>query len=146
MQKKFLILAVVFAFILTACGQTKDSGKPMFNIETESEETVADALNEIGGELPPEEDGRLLEAEAFNWISAEEVAKHNTASDCWTIIHGQVFDITNGIGSHPGGEAILAGCGIDATEMFDSKPVTGQTHSEMARQNLDNFYLGDIAR
>lgn len=146
MQQKFLTLAVVFAFILTACGQAKDLEKPIFNPETENSETVAEALDEIGEELPPEEDGRLLEAEAFNWISAEEVAKHKTASDCWTIIHGQVFDITKAIGSHPGGEAILAGCGTDATEMFDSKPVTGTTHSEMARQNLDNFYLGDIAR
>ncbi|AHB41704.1 hypothetical protein P148_SR1C00001G0916 [candidate division SR1 bacterium RAAC1_SR1_1] len=60
-------------------------------------------------------------------ISAEQdvlslVASHADATSCWTVISGNVYDLTSWIGKHPGGDkAILASCGIDATEMFDEK-------------------------
>lgn len=143
MQKKFLILFFVFAFVLSACGKAKDNE---MNINNTNSTTLGEALSE-NQQMPDEQaENSNWEAEAFNWISVEEVAKHNTAQDCWTIIHDQVFDITKAISSHPGGEAILAGCGKNATAMFESKPVTGKPHSQMAQENLDNFYLGDLAR
>lgn len=50
------------------------------------------------------------------------VANHADATSCWTVISGNVYDLTSWIGKHPGGDkAILASCGIDSTEMFDGK-------------------------
>lgn len=50
------------------------------------------------------------------------VASHADATSCWTVISGNVYDLTSWIGKHPGGDkAILASCGIDATEMFNGK-------------------------
>lgn len=143
MQKKFLVLVFVFAFVLTACGKVKDNEVNTNNVNGA---TLGEALDEAKPEIDEEGEKPNAEAEAFHWIAADEVAKHNTAQDCWTIIHDQVFDITKAIGSHPGGETIIAGCGKNATEMFESKPVTGKPHSQMAQENLDNFYLGDLAR
>ncbi|KAI8604666.1 FAD binding domain-containing protein [Dissophora ornata] len=53
-------------------------------------------------------------------ISAAEVAKHNTAEDCWVIVNGQVLDVTKFLPDHPGGKkAILLFAGRDATEEFN---------------------------
>merc|ERR1740124_124125 len=53
-------------------------------------------------------------------FSAEEVAKHTSKNDCWVILDGQVLDVTNFLGDHPGGElAILTFAGKDATEEFN---------------------------
>jgi cytochrome b involved in lipid metabolism len=40
-------------------------------------------------------------------FSAEEVAKHNKASDCWVVVKGKVYDVTKFLEEHPGGKKIL---------------------------------------
>ena len=46
-----------------------------------------------------------------------EVAKHNNASDCWSIIDGNVYNLTSWISQHPGGQAAIKSlCGIDGSD------------------------------
>lgn len=53
-------------------------------------------------------------------ISYNEVQKHNSAQDCWVIIHGQVYDLTSFLQEHPGGAGVIvAQAGTDATAAFD---------------------------
>jgi len=53
-------------------------------------------------------------------ITKDEVAKHNSKSSCWVILHDKVLDVTEFLKDHPGGElAILTFAGKDATEEFD---------------------------
>ena len=55
-------------------------------------------------------------------FTATEVAKHNSETSCYTIIRGNVYDVTAFIPKHPGGtEPILTGCGIDNTDVFVKK-------------------------
>ena len=35
-------------------------------------------------------------------LNGKEVAKHNNKHDCWVIIHGRVFDVTEFMPEHPG--------------------------------------------
>ena len=50
----------------------------------------------------------------------EEVKKHNTKDDCWLIIKGQVYNVTEFLSIHPGGSSIVVSVGgQDATEYFD---------------------------
>lgn len=73
-------------------------------------------------------------------LSASEVAKHNSISDCWTIINGKVYDLAQYAGAHPGGTAtVLEICGIDGTSLFANQP-----HSSRASSILDSYYIGDL--
>jgi cytochrome b involved in lipid metabolism len=48
--------------------------------------------------------------------SMGEVAKHNSKSDCWVIINGQICDLSGFMGKHPGGEGpIMRFAGKDAS-------------------------------
>ena len=49
-----------------------------------------------------------------------DVAKHNTESDCWVVVNGEVLDVTKFLADHPGGKkAIMIYAGRDATEEFN---------------------------
>ncbi|MBU1197227.1 hypothetical protein KJ765_01810 [Candidatus Micrarchaeota archaeon] len=77
-----------------------------------------------------------------------EIAQHGSAEDCWLLIDGKVYDVNPFIagGNHGGGDAILQGCGIDSTELFNTRPMgSGTSHSEKARSFLPNFYIGEFA-
>ncbi len=79
-------------------------------------------------------------------LTLDEIAKHASPDNCWFAVEGKVYDVTAFIaqGIHPGGEAILTGCGQDATEVFNNRPSDGQPHSATARLGLEKYYLGQL--
>ncbi|KAF4688204.1 hypothetical protein FOZ60_003008 [Perkinsus olseni] len=55
-----------------------------------------------------------------NGYTLEEVAKHNTDTDCWVALNGQVLDVTDFLPEHPGGKlAIMTFAGKDASKEFN---------------------------
>lgn len=53
-------------------------------------------------------------------LNGTEVAKHNNDGDCWVIIHGKAYDVTEFKEDHPGGkQIILKWAGKDATEIYE---------------------------
>jgi hypothetical protein len=74
-------------------------------------------------------------------ISMGEVQKHNSANDCWTVIKGQVYDLSSYVGSHPGGASLIeAICGVDGTASF-----VGQHGSaSMPNEVLAGFAIGPL--
>ncbi|KAI2786819.1 NADH-cytochrome b5 reductase 1 [Penicillium oxalicum] len=70
--------------------------------------------------------------------SMQDVAAHNTKSDTWIVIHGQVFDITEYLQDHPGGAEILVEvAGKDATADYEDVG-----HSEDAREIMQPYLIG----
>jgi hypothetical protein len=52
-----------------------------------------------------------------------DVAMHATAADCWMVLNSTVvYDFSNYISSHPGGNAMVPYCGKDGTQAFNNKP------------------------
>eukprot|EP01122_Echinamoeba_exundans_P012860 TRINITY_DN54_c2_g1_i1.p1 TRINITY_DN54_c2_g1~~TRINITY_DN54_c2_g1_i1.p1 ORF type:complete len:528 (+),score=134.02 TRINITY_DN54_c2_g1_i1:103-1686(+) len=73
-------------------------------------------------------------------FSAEEVAKHNKASDCWVVVKGKVYDVTKFLEEHPGGKKILLNAsGADATAKFD------QYHGSDVLERYANLCIGNLA-
>lgn len=55
-------------------------------------------------------------------ISPKEVSLHSSLGDCWIIIEGRVYDVSEYMLRHPGGRwIILSNGGKDATEGFMHK-------------------------
>ncbi|MFA6603272.1 MAG: cytochrome b5-like heme/steroid binding domain-containing protein [Patescibacteria group bacterium] len=76
-------------------------------------------------------------------ITAAEVAKHKTPDDCWLAINGIVYDVSGYATKHPGREAVYAGCGRDATVLFETRPMgSGTPHSDKARAYMKNYEIG----
>ena len=76
-------------------------------------------------------------------FTAAEVATRNSERSCWSIINNDVYDLTNWIKQHPGGDrAILRICGVDGTNRF-----TGEHGgSSSIAAELKNYYIGKLAR
>lgn len=54
--------------------------------------------------------------------TASEVVQHSSESSCWSIINGNVYDLTSYVPRHPGGKRqILNICGRDGTSLFEGQ-------------------------
>jgi cytochrome b involved in lipid metabolism len=74
-------------------------------------------------------------------LTSEEVKKHDSGTSCWSIVYGNVFDLTKWITKHPGGAAVIrAICGKDGTAAFE-----GQHEGEgRPARELSNYFLGKL--
>ena len=75
-------------------------------------------------------------------ITVAEVLKHNSASDCWSVVNGNVYDLTSYVSQHKGGEAVIkAICGKDGTKSF-----SGQHAGEAKpKTDLSSLLVGPLA-
>ena len=72
-------------------------------------------------------------------ITINEVALHATVDDCWSVVNGNVYDLTQWINEHPGGSGpVESMCGIDASTPFNNQH-NGQGEPETA---LASFQIG----
>jgi cytochrome b involved in lipid metabolism len=74
-------------------------------------------------------------------LSAQEVSKHNSASDCWSVVNGNVYNLTSYIQRHPGGQSALKNiCGKDGSTAFSNQ------HNNQGKPNnvLQGFLIGAL--
>lgn len=72
-----------------------------------------------------------------------KVKENNSASSCWSVINGNVYNLTQWINSHPGGPSVIRGlCGVDGTSSFN-----GEHRGERKpTSTLANYLLGPLAK
>jgi len=72
----------------------------------------------------------------MNTYTMEEVNKHTTKQDCWIVIRGMVYDVTDFLKIHPGGSNIMISvAGEDATEYFE------ELHKEEVLEEVGKQYI-----
>ncbi|MEI6529334.1 MAG: cytochrome b5 domain-containing protein [Candidatus Falkowbacteria bacterium] len=75
-------------------------------------------------------------------LSATEIAKHNSAGDCWLLINNKVYNVTSFIAAHPGGAGtIIPNCGKESTQAYNTKG-SNNSHSANANSMLVDYYIG----
>lgn len=91
------------------------------------------------------------EAVETNTYTTAEVTERNSAENCWTIIDGNVYDLTTYIDRHPGGDKILEACGVDGSRLFNNRETdegevigSGSPHSNRALSALAKLQIGTL--
>jgi cytochrome b involved in lipid metabolism len=142
----FLILLVAGIFIYV--NKQKEVSSPN-QIKTEKQEISStqdqpiqsqnqEKLTQTSGEEKTEENGKTEKT-----YTMEEVAKHNSKESCWTVIRGEVYDLTNWIDKHPGGaDKILKICGKDGTDLF----IKQHGGREKPEKILEDFEIGVLKK
>jgi cytochrome b involved in lipid metabolism len=73
----------------------------------------------------------------------DQVKANNSSTSCWSVIDGNVYDLTRWINSHPGGAGAIKGlCGIDGTQEFNRQHY-GQRDP---LQRLKLYLLGPLSK
>ena len=74
-------------------------------------------------------------------LSAAEIEKHNSKSDCWSLIRGKVYNLSGYVQNHPGGQSVIASiCGKDGTSAFSNQ------HGTSGKPNnvLNGLLIGNL--
>jgi cytochrome b involved in lipid metabolism len=70
----------------------------------------------------------------------KEIIQHSSPDDLWMVLHGNVYDITSVIDSHPGGaEVLIDAAGTDSTIAFDEVG-----HSQDSLEMLKPLLVGVV--
>lgn len=77
-----------------------------------------------------------------------QVKQHKTSANCWSVINGNVYNLTKWIKRHPGGSSVIQGlCGINGSAAFKAGPHfrTGSLDPNVA-QVLSGFKVGKLKK
>ena len=138
--RNFLITAFVLVIIITLGvslfgSQSNNTTVHSPTTTTQKPTTTTPTKSTIPVTLP----ATTIPATTTPSYTLTQVATHANASSCWSIVQGNVYDLTSWINQHPGGSgAILSMCGKDGTAAFD-----GQHGGQRRPENeLASFIIG----
>lgn len=135
---KILALLIVLSTVLFACTAAPEDTNKLTGVDVS-----ADVSSENLGGVQNNNIDSTVDNNMKSY-SMDEIAMHSTQGDCWLLIDGKVYDVSE-YSRHPGGDAILEGCGRDATTLFETRPMgSGTPHSAKAREKMQEFYIGDL--
>ena len=115
-----IILAVV---VMSGCGTTNT--QPTFQTPVMNEPVVNDTTGVTNNTV--------------TGYTLVDVAKHGTASDCWIVIVGKIYDLTSYAPMHPKSpDLVTRNCGKDGTSIFNLK------HDQVQLQLLNKYFVADL--
>ena len=109
--------------------------------DSEAAETHEEANDNLLEDFEVESDGEDLRTDpetGLRLISLDEVRDHCTMEDGWMVLYDRVYQVSNLLRIHPGGEEVMAEyLGYDATIAFQ-----GVGHSKAASRMLQPNLIG----
>jgi len=128
MQKIAIITILSMTTIIAWCASQPSRDVPATDIVPTQEAQVIPTPETTTVELPT--------------YTLTDIATHDNAESCWTVIKGNVYDMTAFITQHPGGErGVLKTCGKDGTQDFLWAHSRGP-----AEKSLDSFIIGTLGQ
>lgn len=85
-------------------------------------------------------------------VTAEELARHNKPGDLWISIQGKIYDVSEWVKDHPGGDLPLRSlAGQDATDAFIAfHPAGGAAWGRLGRfdtgRRLEGYAVSEVSR
>ena len=61
--------------------------------------------------MKSEDRGVKLKPAMERVVTAAELSEHTSQDDCWFVVDGKVYDVTNWLAQHPGGGAVILAAG-----------------------------------
>lgn len=114
-----------------------DNSDELKDITAEEDEEMDDSVTKTPPPIP------AVKPSTPSGITLAQVAEHNSRTSCWSVINGNVYDLTSWIPNHPGGEKpILSSCGVDGSARYNQK------HGGQAKPAtiLGGFKLGVLVK
>lgn len=92
----------------------------------------------VAESVPESSEGTSETAPESMAFTMADVRARATSEQCYTVVNGSVYDLTDWIAKHPGGSrAILSLCGTDGTASFEGKHGgQGRPESELASYKI----------
>ncbi|BCX14170.1 MAG: hypothetical protein KatS3mg085_702 [Candidatus Dojkabacteria bacterium] len=132
MKKNLLFVVVAFMLVSSAI-------LAFFVFQNQSDDDSLDSSAKDGNEVQEESKESVSNTDVK--FTLEEVAMHNSESDCYVVYDEKVYDVTDYAKKHPGGaEAIFKNCGKDITQVFDNVGA----HNSVQPQDWQEYYIGDL--
>ena len=86
--------------------------------------------------MKSEDRGVKLKPAMERVVTAAELSEHTSQDDCWFVVDGKVYDVTNWLAQHPGGGAVILGASADpssSSAMFHAM----HGNAERALENVE---------
>lgn len=78
-------------------------------------------------------------------VGVDELAKHNSRTDCYVAFSGKVYNLTPFISQHPGGDKILQKCGAEVDD-FSSMHPGGEFGSPKVQASISSLVVGEFKK
>lgn len=140
-MKNFLIIfvagLVIVGGVIGYGSYYKNKASQKLPTKNAATSTVNQNTTTAGGVTSAATSGSVQKASGF---TLADIAPHNSETSCWMAIDGSVYDVTSFVAGHPGGRAILRGCGTDASIMY------ANIHDSRARSILPQYKIGALQK
>jgi len=133
-----VIIVGIVAVVITVLAGHSGTQSVWGDQVSEGDAAVVESVEEGAAPEAPVEEAPSADTGV---LSLDTVAMNDSEASCWTVINGNVYDLTDWISSHPGGASRILGlCGIDGTSQFE-----GQHGGSAATEGtLGSYLIGSI--